>query len=149
MNWKKTAIWLWPPCALLIWAIVHAILGMRLEKMSLPMLLRMTENYYFFFTELLFPQVTIPFLALFALSVSLWLERPSRKTFLYTLLVSWVFLGWPGMDILIVSHFRHTLFPYEIIPLSVRQLIMVSILVFPYVFFLFRLALHNRKLQVG
>ena len=138
MNWRKAAVWLWPPCALIFWPFMAAT-----GKTMTTTLPRYAENLYDLYLLDAFPHFTIPFLVTFALSVVLWLERPSMPTFLGTLFVSWVFLGRPDSDIIAIMHFRGTLFPYGIISPSAHLTIIAVVLLSPYIFVLLRRVLRH------
>ena len=104
MNWKKTAIWLWPllawPSTLISWIIYYYFSNdMAPYAFSLA---AYQDIFRTFFGTVMIPY-TLFFLALAIASCIFWVRKPSLITFTATLLTIWIPFSPSGVYIYILA----------------------------------------------
>lgn len=95
MDTKRLARYFWPA---IVW--LSAIIPILILGSSNLGVVQALERYCYIFFNLGWPNLTIVFLGLFALSCRAWLLRPNIRTFIVTFVVGFGFLGYPGMLII-------------------------------------------------
>lgn len=97
---KNVLFWIWP-LALIISTLLSVYIPTTILHPDSPGLLSVLQEYVkYFLNRQLFPLVTCSLLAVLLLSIILWLTKPNKLTFLFSLFAGWVLCGFPMIYIL-------------------------------------------------